>query len=201
LVHLGPAVQVHRTPFTTAAGPPHFLHKSDAQHIGADQHGETADGNGEIDPLHGDSRKRPRSKICDSREPLPTRSLLAVPSHDHGSKRSGDVRSHPLVAREVAAEATSGHRSSAAWSLPPSLFQRRRTARSCGPFAARFDADRTVRILASLYDGIYFRRKGRFRIPIWLIAGITGIVERGTFAHRHVVRVSCRSCDTEVGCR
>jgi hypothetical protein len=189
LAHLGLAVQVHRPPFTTAAGPPHFLHKSDAQHIGADQHGETADGNGEIDPLHGDPRKRPRAIASDSREPLPTRSLLAVPSHDHGSKRSGDARSHPLVAREAAA--TSGHRSpphvASAFALPATADGSLMRA-ACCPFSTR-----TARFgswLSSTTEYIFDR--GNFPIPFWLIAGITGIVEIGTSGHRHVLRASCR---------
>jgi hypothetical protein len=52
-----------------------FLHKRDAQHIGADQHSETANGNGEVDLIHGDPRKTARFNGCNSREPLLTRSL------------------------------------------------------------------------------------------------------------------------------
>ena len=52
-----------------------FLHKRDAQHIGADQHSETANGNGEVDLIHGDPRKTARFNGCDSGEPLLTRSL------------------------------------------------------------------------------------------------------------------------------
>ena len=142
----GPSDALHK-----AAGTPHFLHKSDAQHIGADQHGETADGNGEIDPLHGDPRKRPRSVASDSREPLLARSLSSERSHDHGSKRSGDV------AREAAAEATSGHRSSAACRFRLRSSSDGGRLAHAGRLLPVFDADRTVRILASLHDGTYFR--------------------------------------------
>jgi hypothetical protein len=74
----------HFAPF--AAGSSHFLHEGDdAQHIGADQHSETANGNGEVDLIHGDPRKRPVSTGCDSRKPLLTRTLSSDPSHKHGS--------------------------------------------------------------------------------------------------------------------
>jgi hypothetical protein len=57
VAHLRLMAPVQQPPFATAADPSHCLHKCDAQHISADQHGETANGNGKIDLIHGEPSK------------------------------------------------------------------------------------------------------------------------------------------------
>lgn len=69
------------------ANPPRarFLHKGDAERIHTDQQRETADGNSQIDLIHGDLSGMAHSMFVVHESRFVTRSLLSDPSHNHGS--------------------------------------------------------------------------------------------------------------------